>query len=132
VVDIFWEGQRFLSAKGTFSDVAQDRQAEFIETRKKFSDFSLFVDTHRIYLPDKICTLLDKFAADIRKTVVDVGVWATIPLNGETHKKWAEAIMKAYQAFETDIPRARTALETEFRAMLGDPLDRHPEDPQKQ
>jgi hypothetical protein len=75
VVDVFWVGQQFLS-KGTFSNVAEERQAEFIETTIKFRDFSLFVDTNRIYLPEEICTLLDKFVDDVRKTVVGVAIYA--------------------------------------------------------
>jgi len=129
VEDVFWAGKNYIS-NGPFISDEQDRQREFNKTRERFHDFAVYVEIHRIYLPENICTLLDKFIDDVRKIVNPVGVWSNIPFPNETtHQGRDEAIMGAFTAFQDDVPLARKALESEFRAMLGDPQNGHADGP---
>jgi hypothetical protein len=126
MVGVFWDGQRFVLAGGGQGD--QGRREEYNKTLKRTNDFALFVDTHRIYLPDGVCALLDDFVDVVRKAVIPVGVWGNIPFpDEETHKQWGKVVLSAYSAFETKIPTARRALEAEFRAILGDPPHGNPD-----
>jgi hypothetical protein len=123
-----WDGERFVLTGGSPDE--QRRRDEYNKTMERIGEFALFVDTHRIYLPDGICALLDKFVDDLRRTVIPVGVYGAIACpNEETQRQRNEAVMSAYLAFEKSIPAARGALETEFRAILGEPQDKHPGNP---
>jgi uncharacterized protein YjaG (DUF416 family) len=116
LVDIFWSGQRFVLT-GINPTTHFEEYSELI---RKINDFALFVDAHAIYLPSRICSLLDAFVDRVRKAVIHVGVQGLPPFpNEETHRQRADAVMKAYQAFETDIPVVKRGLEHEFRDMLG-------------
>lgn len=128
LVDVFWNGQRFVLTGA--SPVEQGLRDEYNKMMEQIRVFAIFVDTHRIYFPEGICGLLDAYVNDVRKTVINVGVFGSLPFPNEvTHKQRTEAIMNAYLAFENKIPAARGALESEFRAMLGHPPDRRPPDP---
>jgi len=130
LVDTFWVGTHFMLTGANPSE--QDRREKYNKTLERINDFALFVDTHRIYLPEGICTQLDQYVDDVRKTVIPVGVWGTMPLpNAEAHKQRVDAIMKAFLEFEDKIPKARRALESEFRAILGDQPDKHSDNPTK-
>lgn len=51
------------------------RQEGFMQLEKGFSDFYLFSEASRIYLPEHVCALLEKLISTIRKPVVDVYVY---------------------------------------------------------
>ena len=125
LVDSFWVGSHFMLTGASPGE--QDRREKYNKTLERINEFALFVDTHRIYLPEGICTLLDQYVDDVRKTVIPVGVWGTMPFpNEETHRQWVNATMKAFLDFENKIPAARRTLESEFRTILGDPPEKPP------
>ena len=83
-------------------------------------DFSL-VERHRIFLPTEICDMLENHLHDIRVAVHLAGAYGGerstfIPRVAD---QGYEAFTKIYEAFTVGIPKARKALETEFRKMLG-------------
>jgi hypothetical protein len=98
----------------------QEKQEEYLATQKRILDFYDFVETHRIYLPEHICELLSNFIGALRKPVIEVHVYGSIDYpNDQTLKERKEAFMLAYENFQNDIPKARKALEGEFRTILG-------------
>jgi hypothetical protein len=120
LVDVFWIGQQFVLAGA--SPAERGQREEYNNTIGSIRDFTLFVDSHQIYLPERICALLLKFLDELKRAVIPVGVYgATIFQNEEAHKQRNDAVMKAFEAFEKEIPTARKALETEFRSILGEP-----------
>jgi hypothetical protein len=86
----------------------------------------IFIDKHRIYFPEEMCALLDKFSGVLRKTVIDVSVYAGVdsPSTAEMVAERNEALTRAYETFEEDVPEALRALEVAFRSILGEPLAR--------
>jgi hypothetical protein len=113
LVEAFWDGQQFVLQTG------QSRE-EYLVAHKKILDFYVFVETHRIYLPEHICASLANFVDALRKPVISVYVYGSIDYpNPQTLKERNEAFMAVYEAFKNDIPAARKALEDEFRKILG-------------
>jgi hypothetical protein len=118
-VDVFWTAKRYVSIGGGSGE--QGKREEFNKTLEMIREFALFVDGHRIYLPDNICALLDKLVDDLRKTIAPIGMWGTMPSPDEqTHKQYAAAVMSAFHRFEEDIPVAMKAIELQFRSILGE------------
>jgi hypothetical protein len=102
-------------------------KAKYLETMGRIEEFCFFVEAHRIYLPDGICSLLDEFVNALRKPVITVGVYGSIECpNEQTIIGRKDALMEAFAAFEKKIPQARRALETEFRQILGVEQDTKP------
>jgi len=92
----------------------------FATLRSQLIEYFTFVQQHRIFLPAEVCDLLDRPMSQIRKAVHWAGNFG-----GKEHivpaisEKSFEALNKAYQAFNVDIPAAQKVLEDEFRRMLG-------------
>jgi hypothetical protein len=59
LVEAFWDGQQFVLQTG------QSRE-EYLVAHKKILDFYVFVETHRIYLPEHICASLANFVDALR------------------------------------------------------------------
>jgi hypothetical protein len=115
LVEASWEGERFVFQTGS-----EDKQSMYFATQKRIIDFYEFVDSHRIYLSEPVCRLLENFINILKKPVIEVHVYGTIDHpTPQTIKERNEAFSKAYAAFKDDIPTARKALEEEFRRMLG-------------
>ena len=117
LVDVFWAGQQFVLTGA--SPAEQGQREEYNKTIEIIRAFALFVDAHRIYLPEQICALLEEFLDEMKRAVIPIGHYG-----GQTdkaHTQRHEAVMKAFQAFEKEIPAARKALESEFRTILGEP-----------
>ena len=111
------DGQRFVFTGGR---AGASPQEEYAAMEQKTREFLFFLDTHRIYLPNRICILLDDYVDKLRKVIIPVGVYGGI--DNPTERTMSEkntVFMKAWEAFEKDIPDAKRVLETEFRAMLG-------------
>ena len=118
LVDALWQGQMFVRSSEANPSPAQ--LGEYLKTEREVSDLFRFIEQHRIYLPDSVCTLLDKFVAQVRQHVVAAGVFGSVKnWNEQTLQQSHDAFTKAYEEFENDIPAARKALEIEFRKMLG-------------
>jgi hypothetical protein len=123
LVEAFWDCERFVFQIGH-----REHQEEYLATHKRICDFYVFVETHRIYLPERVCASLANFISVLKKPVIDVYVYGgTIDYpDQQTMKERKEAFMTAYEVFKNDIPAARKALEDEFRKILGVENSRHP------
>lgn len=98
-----------------------DYQAErFTQMQEEFREVFLYAEQHRIFLPEKVCALVDKHLVQLRKTVWAAAIFGRIEYpNEHTTQQSNQAFTKVYKDFETDIPAARSLLEAEFRGMLG-------------
>ncbi len=118
LVQVFWRGQMFVLTSENNPTAYQ--KAEFAKTEKEVRELFFFFDENRIYLPESVCTLLDKFIGEIRGNVYAAGIFGRIENpNEHTSQQSQDAFTKGYEAFEKQIPAARRVLETEFRGILG-------------
>jgi hypothetical protein len=117
LVDTFWDSRQFIFQGYTGQP---EQQEQYAAVERKTREFFLFIETNRIYLPDRICTLLDKFVNAVREPVIGVGTYGKIDFpNQQTLEERHKVLIAAFNAFREDIPEARRALEMEFRAILG-------------
>jgi hypothetical protein len=118
LVDVQQEGERFVFVDG-YAEHGTQMEA-YIKANEKLREFYIFVEKHRIYLPEHVCTLLKNFMEAVRKTVISVGVYGSIENpTQQTLEERNRILTGAFQAFEGRIPDARRALEEEFRRILG-------------
>ena len=118
LVDAHWHARGFVFSSEHNRTPTQ--QEEFQKTAQEMFDVTFFIDQHRIYLPESVCTLLDKFVGDIRRIVHATGIFTHVQYpTVETLQQSEKTFTKAYEEFEKDIPAARRALEIEFRKILG-------------
>ena len=118
LVEAFWASQRFASP---MEWAGEPTKAEnYVEAAESLRQFFIYFEVNRVYLPESICTQLDRFIADVRSPVIRFGVYLRIehPTDKTLDAKM-DAWIKAAEAFEKDIPQARRALEAEFRRILG-------------
>jgi hypothetical protein len=117
LVEAFWDSERFIFQIG---HAQPEHQEAYLATEKRLLDFYIFVETHQIYLPERICGLLANFIDVLRKAVIGVYVYGGIDYpNPQTLKERKETFMAAYEAFKNDLPVAKQALVDEFRKILG-------------
>ncbi|MGD1104066.1 MAG: hypothetical protein ABSA59_18615 [Terriglobia bacterium] len=120
LVEARMEGKRFIATDAYITDRLQQKEA-WKKTAERMEDVSVYIQKHRIYLPERICELLQKVVDEMSRHVAAAGVYT--PLNPQAQEMIAEkyeALMKAYNAFFSEsIPAATKALEDEFRRLLG-------------
>lgn len=81
-----------------------------------------FINSNRIYFPEDLCGLLDKFEARLRQQVYLVNsYWTKIrhptPRTEEAREK---VMLEACEALESELPALLKVLEQEFRRLLGE------------
>jgi hypothetical protein len=117
MVDVEQHGKRFV-----YVDVFDEtREQAYSETIKRLVEFYFFLEKRRIYLPEDICTLMQKFVDSIRKSVIRTNIYEPIQqsFNQKVLEEKVKVIQEVNEAFEGSIPAARAALEKEFRSLLG-------------
>jgi hypothetical protein len=92
---------------------------KYVTAYNRTVEFYRFFDQHRIYLPEELCKSLDSFTKALRSPTIKLGTYIKIedPIPNtleELHNAWVEG----WKSMEEDIPRARQALEEEFRKIL--------------
>jgi hypothetical protein len=119
MVDAEQYGQRFAFVEGY--EEGPKRLEAYFEIQKKLVEFYFFVEKRRIYLPEQICLLLKAFVDSVRSSIIAVNIYVPIdqPINPQLLQEKSQVVMAVYKAFEESIPAARTALEKEFRKILG-------------
>jgi hypothetical protein len=118
LVDVYWRGRTLII--NSESNGTPGQREEFTNLQKEMGELFMFIERHRIYLPDSICTMLDNFAGYVRGNVRAVGIFGHFEHPSEEILQLRhDAFLQAYDEFESDIPAARRALEIEFRKMLG-------------
>lgn len=88
---------------------------------EKIFDFFKYFDHRRIFLNESLCKQIDEFVHKIYDPATDFSMYLEDPqLDPETarekRKVWREAWMSVSK---DDVPKARKALEDEFRKLLG-------------
>ncbi len=79
----------------------------------------------RIYFPDDICQLIDKFLTQSRKAISFYKLAEQVSMQDPegNHKKLQEDLqtkfMEVWEEVEENVPKARIAIESEFRKILG-------------
>jgi hypothetical protein len=94
---------------------------EAAKANAKMLELYRFINLNRIYFPEKVCGLLDKFESRIRKSVLFVDVFWTRN-DHPTHSNRDEqnkVMLEACGALESELPALLRELEREFRALLG-------------
>lgn len=117
LVTVFTEGHLFVLTGGFPSEGQREK---YNVMAHKIEDFCSYAEAHRIYLPESLCNLVDEFVNPLRKAIIGVGVYGGIDHPTErTMTERRDVMMEAFTAFESKIPAARKALESEFRTILG-------------
>jgi hypothetical protein len=105
----------------------QEPEEQFEEVRNTMYEFHDFFDKHRIYLPERACSVLSAFDDAVTTSVFRFHHYSEIKVNnvyGTTPgalKQRDEAIRGAYQALERS-PQPLKALEDAFRTILGEEI----------
>lgn len=93
---------------------------ESARLRHELIEYSSFIQQNRIYLPTAVCELLFDHLHKVSQAVHIAGAYGgRVHSNPFLHERSMEAFTKAYEAFNSDIPKAQELLEAEFRKMLG-------------
>jgi hypothetical protein len=117
LVTVFTEGHLFVLTGGF---PGEGQREKYNVMAHKIEDFCSYAEVHRIYLPESLCNLVDEFVNPLRKAIIGVGVYGGIDNPTErTMTERRDVMMEALTAFESKIPAARKALESEFRTILG-------------
>lgn len=80
-----------------------------------------FIELNRIYLPETVCTLVDKFESKLRKSVLFANsYWTRITHpSPKTVEEQNKVLLEACQILETELPNLLKELQNEFRKLLG-------------
>lgn len=84
-------------------------------------DLYRFINLNRIYLPETVCSLLDKFETRIRNSVMFVDIyWTRIPNpTADTMQDQSVIMRDACKALDSELPALLKEVEREFRMLLG-------------
>lgn len=116
LAELQYSGQKYVFA-GAYEPKRDD---EFSRTAKKVQEVFLFIEEHQIYLPDRVCTLLEEFVETVNKSVAIVHVYEeNADGSADFREQKTQALIRAAEEFKTRIPAVRKALTDEFRTILG-------------
>jgi hypothetical protein len=98
-----------------------ERRAAYNAVIVRLGDLFYFVEKNRIYLAEGVCDLLKSFIDIVRKSAIDINIFVPTeqPINQKLLEEKVKVVTQVYEAFRGSIPEARTALEKEFRTILG-------------
>lgn len=113
-----WQATNFANPFQFVGD--PDKQTLYVAAMNGIAEYYRFFDQHRIWLPADLCEPLKVFAEKLRTPTIHAGVYAEIEYpTAETRKEMRDAFGKAWNSVQTDIPSLRSAIEVEFRTLLG-------------
>ena len=117
LVEAVWRVSEFISPM-QFEDA--DRKQQHVDALNSVTAYIRFVEQHRIWLPTKLCVPLENFAKQLRDPTIQLGVYLHIKNPTEkTFDEHQEAWDKAWETVSGDIPKIQSAIEVEFRTLLG-------------
>lgn len=97
-----------------------DKKQKYQNAMNAIYDFFRFFDQHRIYIPEALCASVDDFVQKLRKPTIEFGVFVTYEhLSLRNEEARFKAWTTAWESVENDVPQLRSALEAEFRNLLG-------------
>jgi hypothetical protein len=104
---------------GHHSD-SKTRSEEFSKAIETLRDFYICFADNRIYLPKRICDLIDTLVKKAQLSVIGIDIYGRIEYaTPQTVDQRTKAFKECFDAFEKDIPVVITTLEDEFRKILG-------------
>jgi hypothetical protein len=97
------------------------KEEKYKVAMKKIIDFFQFFDKRRIFLNESLCIQIDDFISKIRNPTIEFSCYLDLPDYGsESSKQKRDVWMESWtKVKENEVPKARKALETEFRKLLG-------------
>jgi ABC-type anion transport system duplicated permease subunit len=118
MINLYWDSQAYVFS-GTHTREGQ--RPEFVKIFTAWREFILFVDRLRIYLPESVCSSVEEFTKQVRRRVINVGVFSQFDsyASPDSNAEYGKQLLEAIDAFEKTLPSLRKTLETELRAMLG-------------
>lgn len=119
IVEALWEAESFLSPMQWAGE--PDKSEKHQTAMGKLVELYRYFDKHRIYLPDPLCSVVDKLVTDVREHVIRFGTyltWDDISLQDHTRKEKQEVWMAGWNAIKNQVPLVRKQLENEFRTLL--------------
>lgn len=120
LVEAHWASQSFVSEMEWAGE--PPKQEKYATAMNKSAEFYRYFDKNRIWLPEALCAQLETFLRSMRREVIGFGVYASkedAHLPDHVLEKKYDAWTKAAEHFDTEIPKARAALEAELRAIVG-------------
>ena len=120
LAELLWEAESFLSPMQWVGEPTQEEKHR--NAMNKLAEFFRFFDKHRIYLPTELCESLQELVMQVRRHVINFGVYVKFHdanLNDHTRTQKEKAWNEGWDAIKNQVPQARTALENEFRTLLG-------------
>ncbi len=113
-----WETESFASPIEWAGE--PDKKQKYQKAMNAISEYFRFFDQHRIYLPEELCASLEALALKLRSPTVAFGVYLNFEYpNERTTDEKFKAWSAAWDSVQKDIPQLRSALEAEFRKLLG-------------
>lgn len=98
------------------------KKEKYVTAMNKAADFYRYFDKNRIYLPLDLCTQLDEFVGAMRRKIIGFGIFVRIdddklvgPLWEQKYAAWTQAS----EFFASEAPKARAALESALRSIVG-------------
>jgi hypothetical protein len=118
LVEAQWAGQS-LVAIAEFSG-EPSKQEKYVTAMNKSAEFFREFDKNRIFLPEQACQQIEEFLRGMRTRVIRFAVYSQTNDYAPEHviKEKYENWVKASEYFDSEVPIARRALETELRNML--------------
>jgi hypothetical protein len=110
-------GQRYVSERG-----GSTPSEKFFKLHRDLEALDSFYETNRIYFPEHVSGLLARLLSTIKKPAGTAFLYSEtdhVANTDEFREMRRQELKVALDAFETEVPAARKALEDEFRKMLG-------------
>lgn len=120
LVQAYWDISSFTSPMEWEGE--PKKQEKYATAMNASADFYRFFDKHKIYIPEKLCDQIDGFAQEMRGKAIGFGVYVQHEdgaLPDHVLKEKHEAWIGGWKYFKEQAPKARNALENEFRDILG-------------
>lgn len=120
LAEVLWEAESFLSPMQWAGEPPIEEKHR--DAMNKLVEFFRFFDKHRIYLPESLCSSLEKLVLEVRSHVIGFGVYVRFhedSMNDHTREQREKAWNAGWDAIKNQIPSARKVLEDEFRLLLG-------------
>jgi hypothetical protein len=114
MVEADWVAQSFI--KG---DVKSQTRAN--AATEKVIELARFFESHRLYLPNSDCVILDGFINKLFHAINAIKIYWTDTEhpNAQMTRDRNEKMLEVLKALDNEIPGIKSLLETEFRKLLG-------------
>ncbi|MGA8764946.1 MAG: hypothetical protein WB562_18900 [Candidatus Sulfotelmatobacter sp.] len=109
-----WETESFVSPIGGGAEEQYRKALDAI------AEYYRFFDQHRIYMPEELCPALEDFGRKLRSPTIGFGTYLEFKYPNEaTSQEKLKAWLEAWDSVKNVIPQLRSAIEAEFRRLLG-------------